>query len=69
MTAGSYDAIAAHSLEEIVESGQHEVLNWYVLFGAMQHAGRTPSWSTFVGTDVFNSNKVFAVYPTDDDQP
>ncbi|WP_214364751.1 extradiol ring-cleavage dioxygenase [Pseudonocardia sp. H11422] len=47
---------------EIVDSGQHEMLNWFCLFGAMTELGMTLDWSTFVKTDVFNSNKCFAVF-------
>ncbi len=38
------------------------MLNWFCLLGAMAELGCTPSWSTFVETDVFNSNKCFAVF-------
>jgi hypothetical protein len=64
MVRGSYDELSARSVADLEESGQQEVLNWFVLFGAMQHMHRTPGWTTLVETDIFNSNKVFAVYPT-----
>ncbi len=64
MNAGDYGQLEAISLGALEESGQQEILNWYVLFGAMRSMGRTPSWSTLVETDVFNSNKAFAIYPT-----
>lgn len=63
MLHGSYDKISARSVTDLEESGQQEVLNWYVLFGAMQHLQRTPSWATLIETDIFNSNKAFAIYP------
>ena len=45
---------------EIEAAGQHEVLNWFALMGAVRELGRPLAWSTFVETWCFNSNKVFA---------
>ncbi|MDZ4232235.1 MAG: extradiol ring-cleavage dioxygenase, partial [Dietzia sp.] len=39
-----------------------EILNWHPLLGAMAALDCKLEWSTFVQTDVFNSNKVFAVF-------
>jgi hypothetical protein len=47
---------------QIVDAGQHEMLNWFCLLGAMAEAEMDLSWSTFVATDIFNSNKCFAIY-------
>jgi hypothetical protein len=47
---------------EIVDAGQHEMLNWFCLLGAVEELGLTLEWSDFVTTDVFNSNKCFTVY-------
>lgn len=68
MVTGDYEGLAGRPLAALEEAGQHEVLNWYVLFGAMRQLGRSPAWSTLVETDVFNSNKAFAVYPTAETQ-
>ena len=38
------------------------MLNWFCLPGAMRELGMPLDWSSFVVTDVFNSNKCFAVY-------
>jgi hypothetical protein len=38
------------------------MLNWFCLLGAMSELGLRLDWSTFVSTDVFNSNKCFAIY-------
>ncbi|MDV6294087.1 DODA-type extradiol aromatic ring-opening family dioxygenase [Rhodococcus aetherivorans] len=59
---GDVDTWRAVSGAEIVESGQHEMLNWYCLLGAMHELGLPLTWSTLVTTDVFNSNKCFAVF-------
>jgi hypothetical protein len=47
---------------EIVDAGQHEMLNWFCLTGAVDELGLDMEWSEFVTTDVFNSNKCFAVF-------
>jgi hypothetical protein len=59
---GDTDTWRAVTGTEIVDAGQHEMLNWFCLVGAMKELGMTLDWSTFVETDVFNSNKVFAVF-------
>ncbi|MBX6391617.1 MAG: extradiol ring-cleavage dioxygenase [Frankia sp.] len=62
LVRGDHDAWLAVDGEAIAEAGQQEVLNWYCLLGAVQEAGLRLRWSTFVPTDVFNSNKCFAIY-------
>jgi Catalytic LigB subunit of aromatic ring-opening dioxygenase len=57
-----YDAWRNTTGAEIVEAGQHEMLNWFCLLGAMSELGMSLDWSEWVPTDVFNSNKCFAVY-------
>ncbi len=59
---GDYDAWRETSLAQLEDAGQEELLNWFALLGAMEELGATPAWSDWVGTDVFNSNKVFAIY-------
>lgn len=63
LTAGDVDAWRAVSVTDLEESGQQELLNWFPLLGAMEALGAPrPSWTEFIETDVFNSNKVFALY-------
>lgn len=50
---------------QIEESGQQELLNWFPLAGAMKALGRDVTWSSFVRTWIFNSNKVFTVFAPD----
>ncbi|AIJ21290.1 extradiol ring-cleavage dioxygenase [Amycolatopsis methanolica] len=65
-----YDALASGhrkpwreiTSREIVDAGQHEMLNWFCLLGAVDELGLGLDWSTFVTTGVFNSNKAFAIY-------
>ena len=59
---GDYDAWAAVTTAEIVGSGQHEMLNWFCMTGAAAELGLELTWSDVVTTDVFNSNKCFAIY-------
>jgi len=59
---GDYDGWRSTSLAGIEECGQHEMLNWFCLAGAMEALGRKPSWSTFVPSSVMNSNKVIAIF-------
>lgn len=63
LTAGDVDAWRSVSVHDLEEAGEQELLNWFPLLGAMDALGSpTPSWSDFVETDVFNSNKVIAIY-------
>lgn len=48
--------------QEVVDAGQHEILNWFCMLGAVEELGLERNWSELVTTDIFNSNKVFAVY-------
>jgi Catalytic LigB subunit of aromatic ring-opening dioxygenase len=49
-------------LAEIEDAGQQEVLNWFVLAGAMEALGTKLEWSSMTETHIFNSNKVFGAY-------
>ena len=44
-------------------AGQHELLNWLCLAGAMAELGRSAEIVDYVESWVFNSNKCFAVFP------
>lgn len=62
MVEGDNSAWRSRTTEQFEYAGQQEMLNWCPLLGAMQELGMALSWSSFVETHVFNSNKVFAVY-------
>ncbi|GAA2223556.1 hypothetical protein ACFY2R_18415 [Micromonospora olivasterospora] len=62
MVAGEVDAWTSVTTREIIDAGQHEMLNWFCLLGAMHELGMTLEHSAFVHTEVLNSNKVFALY-------
>ncbi len=59
---GDYDAWRATPLADIEASGQQEMLNWYMLAGAMEALGRKPDECEFIESWIFNSNKCFAVF-------
>lgn len=62
LTANDFDTWRGRSTEDFEAAGQQELLNWCPLLGAMEALGAKLSWSSFVETHIFNSNKVFAVY-------
>ena len=47
LAAGDYDAWRRYTTDRIEDSGQHEVLNWFCLLGAMEALGRTPDRAAF----------------------
>jgi len=49
--------------EEMEDSGQHEVLNWICLAGAMTELGQKAEVVDYVETHIFNSAKCFALFP------
>jgi hypothetical protein len=57
-----FDALAKVTSQEVVDAGQHEILNWFCMLGAVDELCLERNWSELVTTDIFNSNKVFAVY-------
>jgi hypothetical protein len=59
---GDYVTWRRYTTDEIEDSGQHEVLNWFCLLGAMEELGRKPDRSEFIETWAFVSPVVFAYY-------
>jgi hypothetical protein len=62
MVAGDYDTWKRLTSHDVVAAGQHEMLNWFCLLGAMSELGMQLAWSNFVQIEVFNSNKAFAIF-------
>jgi hypothetical protein len=62
LRVGDYETWRATPLAAIEASGQQEMLNWYLLAGAMEELGRKPDECEFVETWSFNSDKCFAVF-------
>ena len=63
LEAGDYATWRRYTTDEIEDGGQHEVLNWFCLLGAMEELGRKPDRSDFIETWAFVSPAVFAYYP------
>ena len=49
-------------LARIEDAGQHEVLNWVCLAGAMTELKQRPKTVEFVESHLFNSSKCFALF-------
>jgi hypothetical protein len=63
LVAADWEAWRSQPTPALEQAGQQELLNWFCLAGAMERFGVAPAWTRFVPTHVFNSNKVFAVFP------
>jgi hypothetical protein len=59
---GDFSSWCAKSLDDVEASGQHEMLNWYCLAGAMAELKRRPEHAVLLESYVANSNKVMAIY-------
>lgn len=62
LARGDYETWRNVPLAAIEDSGQQEMLNWYMLAGAMEALGRKPDQCDFLETWSFNSNNCFAVF-------
>jgi hypothetical protein len=62
LEAGEYAEWHRYTTDQIEESGQHEVLNWFCLLGAMEALGRKPDKAVFLENWAFVSPVVFAHY-------
>jgi hypothetical protein len=63
LRAGRFTEWGRLSAAEIDDAGQHEMLNWIALAGAMTELGAAVEIVDFVESYVFNSSKCFAVFP------
>lgn len=62
LEAADYDYWRNRSLGDIEAAGQHEILNWCCLIGAMAELDRRPTQLDFVESWLFNSSKCFASF-------
>jgi hypothetical protein len=62
LKSGSFVKWGHLDLRQIEDSGQHEVLNWICLAGAMAELGQQADVVDYVETYLFNSSKCFAVF-------
>jgi hypothetical protein len=63
LTAGDYTAWRDIDLPRLEDAGQHELLNWLPLVGAMAELGREPPQAEFLESYVMNSSKCVALFP------
>jgi hypothetical protein len=63
LVRGDYDYWRNVTEQEVVERGEQEVLNWWVLMGAMEELGHgSPDYHGYLESYIMNSNKAFTVY-------
>jgi len=63
MCKGDYDVWRQRPLEKIEYAGQHEMLNWMLLIGAMERLERRPVVHDYVESYLFTSQKCFVAFP------
>lgn len=64
LATGRYEVWAELDGAQLEAAGQHELLNWVPLIGAMYEIGAgKPDWSDLVSTYVLNSSKPSVVFP------
>jgi hypothetical protein len=61
LQSGDFRAWRDVPLESVEDAGQQEVLNWFPLAGAADELGWRPVYTDLVETEIFNSNKAFAI--------
>ena len=63
LKAGNYRAWRDLPLSALEEAGQHELLNWYPVIGAMDALGQKPSYAALYESWTMNSDKCVCVIP------
>ena len=63
LVSGDYAAWRDVDLATLEDAGQHELLNWEPLIGAMHELGRRPPEAEFLESYVMNSCKCVALFP------
>jgi hypothetical protein len=64
LARADYATWRQRSLKEMEQAGQHEMLNWMALMGAMETLHRRPMAHDYVETHIFISDKRFVSYPS-----
>ena len=62
LRSGDYGAWGKLSTGTLESAGQHELLNWACLLGAMNQLGNQPEIVDFIETMVCTSNKCMALF-------
>jgi hypothetical protein len=63
LRSGRFSTWGDIPISAIEDAGQHEILNWICLAGAMTEAGQVADVHDFVPSYIFNSAKCFASFP------
>ena len=63
LSHADYEFWRKRPLQQMEQAGQHEMLNWMALMGAMETLDRKPVVHDYVETHVFMSEKCFVSYP------
>lgn len=62
LASGNYAAWGKQTTASFEAAGQHELLNWAWLRGAMEELGHNPEVFDYIETQVFTSDKCMAVF-------
>jgi hypothetical protein len=62
LRAGRYERFRELTLPEVEDAGQHEILNWVCLAGALHELNYRPDFVDYAESYVFNSDKCMAVF-------
>lgn len=63
LKSGNFRAWRDLPLSTLEDCGQHELVNWCPMVGAMEELGQRPSYCEFLQSFLMNSNKCVAVIP------
>lgn len=63
LSSGAYTAWRDLTIAQLEDAGQHELLNWCPMVGAMHELGRKPAFADLLESYLMNSNKCVAIFP------
>jgi hypothetical protein len=63
LQSGNYTAWRDPTLQEIEAAGEHEILTWTPLAGAVDELGQKPTCYNFIESHPMNSCKCVAIFP------
>lgn len=63
LEVGDYLAWRDLDLATLEDAGQHELVNWCPMVGAMEEAGQKPAYCELIPSYLMNSNKCVAIIP------
>lgn len=62
LRTGNYARFGELTVKQVEDSGQHELLNWVCLAGALAELEFKPEFVEYAETHIFNSNKCMALF-------